>query len=477
MNKKGLTLVELLTIIVILTIIFLIAIPFAEKAIAKARKASYKTSANNYVEAVEKRIIDFYSNGTKIIKNKAMASGEYRIDKKTLTYNNHSLMASDPIIFDIDAKGDMPSEGKVCVNNDGKVVRYSLKFGKYVVTKISKSKGQTIEKAENPENIICEYSDDDLTINAYGPSTVCSNQTSWSEYKTVEMKSNLKDPDGNNIQIQYSINSAKGPWINYSSPFIVRENCTIYGRLFDGTVYSSIKTYTIMTIDTTYPKINVKEACSRDSKIIHHLEVKYGISGGTVTCTPENITESGTFSCKATSGACLSTTYNGNAIANPATEDAVVSKNDTEKATYPKTYYPINEIKKINLYVAANGKSAGLHGGQGVGEACKKYGSASVTIYLYGVDKNGNETLLDSVASGKSDKDTTKTAEHDYVIKDSDRTKYKSIYSSYTASSNKASCCNTGGGDGYCYGKWGWQVSPVTTAKATIYNFETYCIQ
>ena len=70
MNKKGFTLIEILTVVIILGIIMIIAIPSVSKYILDSRDSAYVTSIEKYIEAARNEITDF----------------EYIVNKTNTTY-------------------------------------------------------------------------------------------------------------------------------------------------------------------------------------------------------------------------------------------------------------------------------------------------------------------------------------------------------------------------------------------------------
>ena len=125
MKKKGFTLIELLAVIVILAIIALIATPLVLKYIEKSRTNSKITSTQNYIKAVETSLASYSITN----KGKSYPEGCYEIN----TLNTD---------LDISIKGDIPTEGKVCIENN-KIEKAIVKY---------------------PDNKIIKYEDDKSTI-------------------------------------------------------------------------------------------------------------------------------------------------------------------------------------------------------------------------------------------------------------------------------------------------------------------------
>lgn len=228
MNKKGFTLVELLAVMVVVTVILLIAIPLAEKSISKARLQSYNTSANNYIKSIEKQVAIDYANG----KDKTLKSGRYTIDRSTYYKDEYD-------IYDLDVKGDTPTGGSICLNDDGKIVRYSLIFDdKYVVTKTEKDKEAKVKKASQTDTFICG---DDAGFES--ALRIDVDPVSWAKVKYVT----IKDLTNSGYRIEYKINR-NGEWKDYTygdEGFSVTKNCTIYARLNDGAIQTPPITRTI----------------------------------------------------------------------------------------------------------------------------------------------------------------------------------------------------------------------------------------
>ncbi len=90
MNKKGFTLIELLAVIVILSVLMVIAVPKIIDVIENSRKSAAKSSAELYIDAIE--------------KNNAIASigNSSKIDDGTY----------DVTTLDVNIKGDKPTSGK-----------------------------------------------------------------------------------------------------------------------------------------------------------------------------------------------------------------------------------------------------------------------------------------------------------------------------------------------------------------------------
>jgi len=114
-NKNGFTLIELLAIIVILAIIAVITVPIISDTMEKSRKDAAKDSTYGYVDAVNRL---YYS---KSLNNEDdVEDGIYTVSQlKTVG---------------VSVNGSEPSDGWVELENN-EVVAYSIKIGKYVITK------------------------------------------------------------------------------------------------------------------------------------------------------------------------------------------------------------------------------------------------------------------------------------------------------------------------------------------------------
>jgi len=116
MKKKGFTLVELLAIIVILAILALIATPMILRIIELAKKNSAQISGNEYINSVETSIVN------NLIENTGLNYTEGKYDVATIDKD-----------LKVTIKGDRPSEGNVCISNNGTLTKASLKINGYVV--------------------------------------------------------------------------------------------------------------------------------------------------------------------------------------------------------------------------------------------------------------------------------------------------------------------------------------------------------
>lgn len=118
-SNKGFTLIELLAVIVILAIIALIATPMILGVINTAKEGSARTSAQYYVEAVEKSMMT-----AQLDDSTAVADGTYTVSK------NSSEIVSGSNKFTVNYKGDA-AEGEVVISG-GKVTSAKLKFANII---------------------------------------------------------------------------------------------------------------------------------------------------------------------------------------------------------------------------------------------------------------------------------------------------------------------------------------------------------
>ena len=128
--KKGFTLIELLAVIVILSVIALIATPMILGVVETAKKGAAKSSALGYIDAVEKTISVNMLNSSK----ENIDDGVYEV--KTLKEAK----------YDIQVKGEIPSEESWLKIKEGEVVSYSLKIGEYVINYNEETKEITVTK-------------------------------------------------------------------------------------------------------------------------------------------------------------------------------------------------------------------------------------------------------------------------------------------------------------------------------------------
>ena len=122
-SNKGFTLIELLAVIVILAIIALIATPMILGVINTAKEGSAKTSAQYYVEAVEKSMMTAQLDE----KGKAVADDTY-----TVSENGTKLTGTKGGNFTVNYKGDAAADDGEVVVSGGKVTSAKLKFANII---------------------------------------------------------------------------------------------------------------------------------------------------------------------------------------------------------------------------------------------------------------------------------------------------------------------------------------------------------
>ena len=119
MNKKGFTLMELLSVIVVLAILSLITIPMVMNIIKESEKKSAEESAYGYVEALNEEIVNSDFSTKKKINNGYYYSGYLKTE------------------YNFEVGGYTPKDDSWVHIKNGEVNEYSLKFKKYVVTKLN----------------------------------------------------------------------------------------------------------------------------------------------------------------------------------------------------------------------------------------------------------------------------------------------------------------------------------------------------
>ena len=118
MKNKGFTLIELLAVIVILAIIALIATPMILGVIDDAKKKSAQTSAQYYVEAVEKSMMVHQMN-----TNTSVADDTYTVGADGVT-----LTGAKGGSFTVNVKGDKAKQGGTVTITNGQVTGATLTF-------------------------------------------------------------------------------------------------------------------------------------------------------------------------------------------------------------------------------------------------------------------------------------------------------------------------------------------------------------
>lgn len=126
-SNKGFTLIELLAVIVILAIIALIATPMILGVIDTAKQGSAKSSAQYYVEAVEKTIMTTQLDG-----KGSVADGKYTVgaDGVTLTCSEGACKPATGTApsFKVNVKGDKAAESSTVTIANGQVTTATLTF-------------------------------------------------------------------------------------------------------------------------------------------------------------------------------------------------------------------------------------------------------------------------------------------------------------------------------------------------------------
>jgi len=119
--KKGFTIVELLAVMVLLSIIALITVPVVLKTIDKAENRTLEVSANLYLKAVEKVIVE---------KNEDL---EIIFSPETCKVNdNGNITCDDEEEIIIKTSGDRPNSGEITFE-DGFITGASLVFGEQIL--------------------------------------------------------------------------------------------------------------------------------------------------------------------------------------------------------------------------------------------------------------------------------------------------------------------------------------------------------
>ena len=153
MKRKGFTLIELLAVIVVLAIIALIATPTIIGVIEKARRGAAEQSALGYIDAVEMQV----SLNSLDLEKKDIKDGVYTVSQlKELEVN---------------IKGQSPSDESWVKIKNGRVVAYSLKFGRYTIT-LDENNNKEIEK----DGEVINKPSDDNTTNPDNSDDSCDNK-------------------------------------------------------------------------------------------------------------------------------------------------------------------------------------------------------------------------------------------------------------------------------------------------------------
>ena len=170
--KKGFTLIELLAVIVILAIIALIATPLVLKYIQSSRDNARLRSAENYLNAVEKAVVNQNMQGKKFSPNVCNVKDE--------------KLYCDGILLDVSIKGVKPDNGSVITFNNGKIDRVKLLYEDKIIVDNEKD---ILVYGEDIEILPAGLYDDNNTLLA-----------SWDE---------LVNKYGLNIEANYNVSNYK----------------------------------------------------------------------------------------------------------------------------------------------------------------------------------------------------------------------------------------------------------------------------
>ena len=266
-EKKGFTLVELLAVIVILGILALITTPLVLNTIDKTKKGATLVTASNYINSLEDEFVK-----KQILNVSNVEKGEYKV----LEDGKYQIGEE---IGSISMKGSLPKSGIFCVNSNLNIKKYSIVIDDYVVSNITGE--QEIEKGTKALNITCDISKETVKMSIKGNANLCEKE------KIVV----IEYPDIDRVEKQYSFD--KETWYTYEGEISVRENTTIYARVYDGDsagVTSSIiiskadnekvsKTSPSVKLSSTKPT-SVIEATIRqtDNCNLDTNTIEYGIS-------------------------------------------------------------------------------------------------------------------------------------------------------------------------------------------------------
>ena len=261
MKNKGFTLIELLATIVILAVIALITMPTIVGVVEKTRRNAAKESALMYKKIISDSIV------LDTINSKVHTSGIYQVDEEnSIIYNS----SEDKI--KIKGKGELPSEGYVCLDEKMSVGNYSLKIGNYAVTNINDNVTVTTEEA--------------LRIQCYVPEVTINVEDAdkWTQSKAVT----LNQTSTNKVKLTYKIVYQDGTiedWKEYKESFNLKKPGTIYTKLENAINVISTSTRTITKIDTEAPSLIMREADTTTSKITIEYTATDTQSGiKTITC-------------------------------------------------------------------------------------------------------------------------------------------------------------------------------------------------
>lgn len=273
-KKNGFTLIELLAVIVILAIIALIATPIILNLIEKARKGAAQDSANgvrkaaqlyyssNLIDNFDGNDIIFECNGSECVSNKKDSDGKF-------------------IKLDID--GTIPTNGKIEIKSDGKMIfsniiinGYSCEIpenGNSVCTK------STIESTDDsaialgeievtvnsiviPYTLNGETSSDVALNNSFSNSESVLLAYNDQEFETKEML--LLNDNGANVTCEYGTSESYG-----ESGILQNNSCYITGLDANTTYYYKL-TVTDSNGDVHTKKGNVGTSAYVPGEVIYY---------------------------------------------------------------------------------------------------------------------------------------------------------------------------------------------------------------
>jgi len=330
-NKKGFTLIELLAVIVILAIIALIAVPIVLNMIEDARKSAAVDSAYGYIKAVEYEIgldelknknrfkdgkedvenLDINVKGTKPtygeieIKNKNIIYANMCINGYMVTYENEKAKAFDRCTGSYDKTGPEIILGQVSGTTNSLTIPFEVVDNESEIKEIKcyygiDKKYEKEGKIENNKCVITGLKNNTLynykieATNAGGIKSTKEDSETTRNFEGLEIKVDTADwaqskeitiiGSTEGSKLQYQINEhEEDKWIDIEDgyKFTIKENGTIYARLYDGTNSSEEVEMTILNIDTTSP------TCTWDGESTSWRQ------SGTITAICEDIDGSG----------------------------------------------------------------------------------------------------------------------------------------------------------------------------------------
>ena len=161
-NSKGFTLVELLAVIVILAIIALITTPIILNVIEQSRKNAAVDKAWGTIDAVRLAYSQAQAGvdavGIPFTVN--FPKGNSNDDKGTVTATGGGWGKGYVNDQPVQASGEMPEGGYVTILDDGSIIAYKLKFGRYYCTTMQEG-GDSFDS----NSMICSRTVRDVEIN------------------------------------------------------------------------------------------------------------------------------------------------------------------------------------------------------------------------------------------------------------------------------------------------------------------------